>query len=283
MAARRRRSRTASSRIGKSNGGWELIKVEKSAPLEMTALVKSRGTFPRYARFTFEVNEGKPTILAQRRAGPASLPADASSERKPAAELAKDLEAKLETLAKKGEFSGTALIAKDGKPIWQKAFGLQDREKKIPVNLETRFRIGSMNKMFTAVAIAQLVEAGKLKFDDTLASVLPDYPNQEVAQKITVAQLLTHTSGLGDIFGPAFEEKKDSLREVKDYLQLFVDEPLRFEPGTRWSYSNAGFVVLGLMIEKLSGQSYHDYIQRAHLRTGRHDRFRQHAQNRAPG
>lgn len=244
-----------------SNGGWELVKVEKSAPLEMTALVKSRGTFPRYARFTFEVNESEPTILAHRRAGPASLPAEAISERKPAAELAKDLESKLETLARKGEFSGTALIAKDGAPIWQKAVGLQDREKEIPVNLETGFRIGSMNKMFTSVAIAQLVEAGKLRFEDTIASVLRDYPNQEVAQKITIAQLLSHTSGLGDIFGPKFFETKDTLHEVKDYLPLFVDEPLRFPPGAQWSYSNAGFIVLGLIIERVSGQNYYDYVQ----------------------
>ncbi|MEO5720513.1 MAG: serine hydrolase domain-containing protein [Chthoniobacterales bacterium] len=244
-----------------SNGGWELVKVEESTPLALTVLLKSRGTFPRYGRFTYQVKESEPTKLAQRRAAPAGPPADANRERKSAAELGKEVEAKLETLAKKDEFSGAALIAKDGKPVWQKAFGLQDREKKLPVNLETRFRIGSMNKMFTSVAIAQLVEAGKLKFDDTLASVWPNYPNREVAQKITVAQLLTHTSGLGDIFVPKFFETKDTLREVKDYLPLFVDESLQFEPGARWSYSNAGFIVLGLLVEKLSGQSYYDYVE----------------------
>ncbi len=244
-----------------ANGGWELAKVEESTPLSLTVLLKSRGTFPRYGRFTYEVSEGEPTKLAQRRAAPASPPAEAGRERKPIAELSREVEAKLETLAKNGKFSGAALIAKDGEPVWQKAFGLQDREKKIPVNLETRFRIGSMNKMFTSVAIAQLVEAGKLKFDDTVASVWPDYPNQDVARKITIAQLLTHTSGLGDIFGPKFFEAKDTLHEVKDYLQLFVDEPLQFEPGARWSYSNAGFIVLGLIVEKLSGQNYYDYVE----------------------
>ncbi len=153
------------------------------------------------------------------------------------------------------------MIAKDGKPIWQKAYGLQDREQKIISNFATRYRLGSMNKMFTSVAIAQLVEAGKLKFSDKLADVLPDYPNKEIAGKITIEQLLTHTSGLGDIFGPAFSQKKDSLRDVKDYLALFVNEPLKFEPGKSWSYSNAGFIVLGLVIEKISGESYYDYVQ----------------------
>ena len=244
------------------NGGWDLVKVEQSTPLELAVLLKSRGTFPRYARFAFKVSETEPTKLAQRKASPASPPADASRERKSAAELSQEVEAKLEALAQKGEFSGAALIAKEGKPVWQKAFGLQDREKKIPANLETRFRIGSMNKMFTSVAIAQLVEAGKLKFDDKVDAVLPDYPKPEVAKKITVAQLLTHTSGLGDIFGPAFFEKKDTLHELKDYLPLFVEQPLGFEPGARWSYSNAGFIVLGLIVEKLSGENYYDYVQK---------------------
>src|SRR4029079_16154267 len=130
--------------------------------------------------------------------------------------------------------------------------GYADRESKTPNNLETRFRLGSMNKMFTSVSIAQLVQAGKLKYTDTVADVLPDYPNKEVARKITVHQLLTHTSGLGDIFGPEFQRTKDSLHDLKDYLPLFVNQPLRFEPGKDWSYSNAGFIVLGLIIEHVS-------------------------------
>ena len=105
--------------------------------------------------------------------------------RKEPAELAEELDRKLEELTRQDRFSGTALIAKDGKPVWQKAYGMQDREKTVPANLETRFRLGSMNKMFTSVAIAQLVEAGKAQVQDTLASVLPDYPNKEAASKIT--------------------------------------------------------------------------------------------------
>ena len=131
----------------------------------------------------------------------------------------------------------------------------------MPANVDTRFRLGSMNKMFTSVAVAQLVERGKFKFEDSLAAVLPDYPNQEAAGKITVHHLLTHSSGLGDIFTPEFATKKDSLHELKDYLPLFVNQRLRFEPGAGRSYSNAGFVVLGLIIEKHSGQNYYDYVQ----------------------
>jgi len=176
--------------------------------------------------------------------------------------LSQELEGKLAEQAANDKFSGAMLIAKDGKVLWQKAYGYADRETKTLNTVETRFRLGSMNKMFTSVAIAQLVEQGKLKFTDTIAQVLPDYPNQQVASKVTVEQLLTHTSGLEDFFGPEFFEKKDSLRELKDYLPLFAGKPLQFEPGKGWRYSSAGFLVLGLMVEKLSGQNYYDYVQK---------------------
>ena len=178
------------------------------------------------------------------------------------ADLVKDVDAQLSKLTADDQFSGAVLIAKDGKVLWQKAYGLANREAKTPNTLETRFRLGSMNKMFTSVAIAQLVQQGKLKYSDTLAHVLPDYPNQEVAAKITVHQLLTHTSGLGDFFGEEFRQKKDSLHDLKDYLPLFAGKPLQYEPGQGWAYSNAGFLVLGLIVEKVSGQSYYDYVQK---------------------
>jgi CubicO group peptidase (beta-lactamase class C family) len=117
-----------------------------------------------------------------------------------------------------------------------------------------------MNKMFTAVAIGQLVEAGALAFTDTIAAHLPDYP-AEAAAKVRVEHLLTHTSGLGDFFGPRYDREKESLRTLEDYLALFVDEPLRFEPGERHEYSNAGFIVLGLIIEAVTGQDYFDAVR----------------------
>ena len=245
-----------------ANGGWDFFKVEQSTPTELTVLLKSRATFPRFGRFTFKVAAPDASVLVDRKGALAELPEEERSARKPADELAQELDAKLDELARKDQFSGAALIAQNGKPVWQKAYGMQDREKKIPVDLETRFRLGSMNKMFTAVAIGQLVDAGKLKFSDTIATVWPDYPNKEIAGKATIHHLLTHTSGLGDIFGPAFFKRKDSLREISDYVALFADKPLQFEPGARWSYSNAGFIVLGVIIEKLSGENYYDYVQR---------------------
>ena len=118
-----------------------------------------------------------------------------------------------------------------------------------------------MNKMFTAVAALQLVEAGKLALDDPIGKHLPDYPNKEVAAKVTVRHLLTHTGGTGDIFGAVFEQNRLQLRRHGDYVKLYGSNLLGFEPGARFEYSNYGFVLLGAVIEAASGQSYYDYVR----------------------
>ena len=243
-------------------GSLQLALAEKSSPGELTAILESGGVLPQFLSVTWRLVENDPQRIAASTFQAGAPPASAGQGKLPLDQLGKDLDPKLEELARRDQFSGAVIIAREGKPVWQKAVGFADREKKIPATLETRFRLGSMPKMFTSVAIAQLAEAGKLKFTDTVATVLPDYPNKEVAQKVTVEQLLNHTSGLGDIFTARFDELKDKLRDVKDYLPLFVSEPLKFEPGKDRSYSNAGFIVLGLIIEKISGENYYDYIQR---------------------
>jgi CubicO group peptidase (beta-lactamase class C family) len=242
-------------------GQVHLFEVVNDSNTEMLATLRVEGEFPMYLRWLWRFDAATPNVVTVHQVSPTGTPASAMPQKVSVEQLSKDLDAKLTKMAADDRFSGTVLIARDAKPVWQKAYGYADREAKTLNNLDTRFRLGSMNKMFTSVAVAQLVQAQKLKFSDTIAQILPDYPNQEVARKITVHQLLTHTSGLGDIFGPEFAQKKDSLREIKDYLPLFANQPLRFEPGQGWSYSNAGFIVLGLIVEKLSGQSYYDYVQ----------------------
>ncbi len=114
------------------------------------------------------------------------------------------LQTQLQREAKAGRFAGAALLARNGKAVFAQAYGLADRAKRIPNTLETRFRIGSMNKMFTAVAVLQLVQAGKVGLNDPLGTYIPDYPNKDLATKVTIHDLLTHTGGTGDIFGPEF-------------------------------------------------------------------------------
>ena len=188
-----------------------------------------------------------------------SLPAAPPST--DASAMAKEIEAALERAVAADTFSGAVLIARNGAPVFKKAYGMANREKRVENRTDTKFNLGSMNKMFTSVAIAQLAERGKLSYDDTIAKHLPDYPNREVAAKVTIHQLLTHTSGLGNYMTAAWMEKRGEIKTVADLLPYFAGEPLKFAPGTSWQYSNAGFVVLGLIVEKLSGQSYFDYVR----------------------
>ncbi|HEV7427309.1 MAG TPA: serine hydrolase [Thermoanaerobaculia bacterium] len=168
--------------------------------------------------------------------------------------------AAVEKAAAEDKFSGVVLVAKDGAPLLSRAWGMADPAKGIANRVDTKFNLGSINKIFTHVAIGQLAAAGKLSLTDTISKHLPDL-NVPSADKITIEQLLQHRSGLGDIFGPKFIDSHASIRKLSDYVPLFAGAPLSFEPGTDQKYSNAGFVILGLIIEKVSGQSYYDYIR----------------------
>jgi D-alanyl-D-alanine carboxypeptidase len=160
------------------------------------------------------------------------------------------------------DFTSAVLIAQHGEIIFEQSYGWANRSYDVPNQVDTKFNLGSMNKMFTAVAIMQLVQQGKLAADDKIIQHIPDYPNQQVANKVTIHHLLTHTSGLGDFFTHEFfETSRDQIRTLTDYLALFVDRPLQFEPGARLSYSNVGYIVLGLIIEQVTGQSYFDYVR----------------------
>lgn len=178
------------------------------------------------------------------------------------AQLLEKVESFVTRLASEDKFSGALLVAKENVPILKKAYGLASKGYNVPNRFDTKFNLGSMNKMFTGVAIAQLALVGKLSFSDTVGKLLPDYPNKQVAQKVTVHHLLTHTSGMGNYFNDKFSNSsRQKFREVRDYFPLFVDEPLQFEPGSGFRYSNSGFMVLGAIIEQVSGQDYFDYIR----------------------
>jgi len=182
-------------------------------------------------------------------------------EPKPDAQVVAEATAAIDKAVAEDRFSGVVLLARDGKPILSRAIGMADPEKGEPNRIDTKFNLGSINKFFTHIAIGQLAAAGKLALDDTVRKRLPDYPSP-AADKITIQQLLDHRSGLGDFFGPKFlAAPPSSIRKLSDYLALFADKPLEFEPGSDQRYSNAGYVVLGLIIEKVSGQSYYDYVR----------------------
>src|SRR5262245_23158271 len=191
------------------------------------------------------------------RAGTAQPDAD-SSPRVPGKEW-REFAVWVSKRAAAGKFSGAVLIAKDGKPVVEQANGLADRRRRRPNSLATEFNIGSVGKSFTAVAIAQLVEAGKLSFDDTVGKYLSGFPAQ-VANQVTIGQLLTHTSGLGDVFMRWRAPARAQL-DLADLVTRIAKEPLQFQPGSRFGYSNSGYVVLGAIVEAVTGQNYYDYVR----------------------
>jgi CubicO group peptidase (beta-lactamase class C family) len=180
---------------------------------------------------------------------------------KPQIDTAKELQTYFDSLAAENKLSGVLLVAKDGVTVASKAAGIANKATNAPIDLNTKFNLGSMNKIFTSVAIAQLAQAGKLSFTDTISKHLPDYPNKEVADKVTIHQLLTHTSGLGMYWNEKFMAQREKLLTVAAHIPLFASDPLLFPPGEKFQYSNSGFMVLGAIIEKVSGQDYYSYVQ----------------------
>lgn len=161
-------------------------------------------------------------------------------------------------------FSGAVLMTKHGKTIFETATGMANQDKQIPNTMETKFNLGSCSKMFTAVAIAQLVEQGLISFDDPVGKVLPDYPNQDVRDQVSIHHLLTHTSGMGSFIDAKYKEeflaKRANLKTISDVVNLFKNRPLEFPIG-EFHYSPDGYEVLGAIIEAISGQDYFDYVR----------------------
>jgi CubicO group peptidase (beta-lactamase class C family) len=240
-------------------GGFELRGLEQATPTSLTGLVQER-TSDQFGRFVLVVDAAEPHRITRFGVNAIPRPADFPAPRMSETEMINALRAKLETDASADRFAGTVLVAKNGNVVFSSAYGLADRDKKVANILDTRFRIGSMNKMFTAVSILQLVQAGKIQLMDTVGKHIPDYPNKDVASKVTIHQLLTHTGGTGDIFGPEFNAHRLDLRTLKDYVDLYGKRAPAYEPGSRYAYSNYGMLLLGVIIEKVSGQNYYDYV-----------------------
>ena len=177
--------------------------------------------------------------------------------------VAQDIEAKVDeyvgTYLKIGNFSGSILIAKEGRILLSKGYGMANLEHDVPNAPQTIFRLGSVTKQFTSMAIMQLREKGRLDVDDPIAKYLPTYPNGE---EITIHHLLTHTSGIPD-FGEFPDLQKTIMipSPVEKTIQRFKDKPLEFSPGEKFKYSNSGYILLGYIIEKVCGTSYEEFLE----------------------
>lgn len=158
---------------------------------------------------------------------------------------------------RKLDFSGVVSIARSGE-LTTYARGSIAGPGSSPITTDTQFNLGSAGKMFTAVAIAQLIDAGKLKLDDPIGRYVEGLTAE--ASSVTVRQLLDHSSGLGNYFAPENLPALMRAQTLKDLLPLVATDKPRFPPGSRFSYSDTGFLLLGLLIEQVSGQSYSDYV-----------------------
>jgi CubicO group peptidase (beta-lactamase class C family) len=247
-------------------GGFELQAIETDSPTTFIALLKERSS-GRFGRIQMDVEAGAPHRLSGMQLQPAAGPPTPGAAEAPAthgteSQAVTAAREFLERESAAGRFAGAALVARNGKILFEQAYGLADRSRDIPNSLATRFRIGSMNKMFTAVAILQLVETGKLRLDDTLDKFLPDYPNKALAASVTIDHLLTHRGGTGDFFGPEYFSRKDRIRTLDDYIALVGARAPAFEPGARFEYSNFGYILLGAVVERVTGASYYEYVRK---------------------
>jgi CubicO group peptidase (beta-lactamase class C family) len=243
--------------------GFTARRIERSTETEIMVLLQTQ-LDESWARLHLIAEGEFPQRITSLTLSPAPRPVDGGPRRRLSEpEIVHALGLYMDTLVAADVFSGAVLVAKDGVPIVRAAYGLASAGYSVPNQIDTAFNIGSMNKMFTGVAIAQLAEQGKLSFAKCISSYLPDYP-RAVADKVTIHHLLTHTSGMGSYWNEKFDAAKTRLRTVNDFLALCIDDPLSFEPGERYQYSNAGYIVLGAIVEAVSGQDYYDYV-RTHI------------------
>ncbi len=243
-------------------GGFDFKDFDRDASdtTKFVGVVKERGS-DQFARLVVEVDQKNERNITGLSLMAIPTPAKFAVPRMTERDALAAFREKLQQESDADRFSGTALVAKNGTPIFTSALGMADRDKKLPNTLNTKFRIGSMNKMFTAAAVLQLAQNGKLKLSDPVGKYLANYPNKNIADKVTVEQLLSHTGGTGDFFGPEFDKHRLELKTFDDYVKLYGAREPKYEPGSRWEYSNYGFLLLGLVVEKASGQDYYAYVR----------------------
>ena len=182
------------------------------------------------------------------------------SQQKNNTQIAAEFDKMLSEQFKPNETGATAIVARYGKIIYKKGFGMANLELNVPMKPDHVFRIGSITKQFTAIAIMQLMEQGKLSLQDELTKFVPDYPTQGAT--ITIEHLLTHTSGIQD-----YSRMRDTAKRIagdvtpNEMIDYFKNQPMRFAPGTKWEYSNSGYYLLGYIIEKITGKTYAQYLE----------------------
>jgi D-alanyl-D-alanine carboxypeptidase len=240
-----------------TTGGFRLIRVEQSEPHAISALVQDN--FSEQLERVDMVLDAATSKIVKHDVRPVARPADLAIPRLTESGAVAALVERASADAAADEFSGVLLVAHGDRVLLERGWGYANREAQTPVTLDTKFEIASTAKMFEAVAILQLVEAGRLRLDDVVGRHIPEYENKEFASKVTVRHLLMHTAGAGGV--PAAEVRK-TLRTPGDYVRVLGPRAPLYEPGTEYQYSNYGYVLLSALVERASGLPFDEYARR---------------------
>ncbi len=230
---------------------------------ETVVILKDRN-FDSWRAFVIRFDTSNDDLIAGLNFNIARTPSNVEESPLDEQQFLQEIKTMMEALIAKNVFSGTCLIAKGDEILATYVGGEASKRFHVPNNIDTKFNLGSMNKMFTATAIMQLVEKGQLSLDDPIGKYVDEsWLPAEITSKITIHHLLTHTSGLGSYFNETYMRgSRELFRVVDDFKPLVNGEKLAFEPGERYRYSNTGMLLLGVVIESITGGSYFDYIRK---------------------
>jgi D-alanyl-D-alanine carboxypeptidase len=247
-------------RLRNMTEGMSIFRIVEDTETHLVVLMKeNRGA---WSESSMDLSSTNPPVVIGMTGHPVPPPESSANPAGSDKELAARVVEHVAEMGGPDAYSGAVLIAHNGQIVLEKALGIADNERQIPNRTDTQFCIGSMNKMFTAVAILQLMQQGRIALDKPIVTWWPDYPNYNLAARVTIRELLSHTGGTGDIFTPEYEAHRLEVRTLADYVRLFGNRPVAFEPGTRMEYSNYGYILLGRIIEIVSGETYESYVHK---------------------
>jgi CubicO group peptidase (beta-lactamase class C family) len=240
--------------LREETGGLDLVRVQSDDGKTIHALLRERLS-PETWQLTLARDAKNPARFSHVRN---------VADPMPASDAIAALDSFASRLAGKDKFAGVLLVRKDGRDLLARAFGHADANGKVPNTRETKFFFASQGKMFTAVAVFQLIEKGRIALNDKVGKFLPGYPNREIAAKVTVRMLLAHTGGTGEmgILEPGDGANRAHVHSIADIIRLNGARGPGFKPGTKWDYSNYGYILLGAIVEKASGVDFYDYVAR---------------------
>lgn len=230
---------------------------------DQTVVIVQDENFGAWRALTLRFDDAADHRVSSLQFNDASTPSNVNEPALDETALVEEVRTLLARVCERDVFSGTALVARGEEVLLTHACGEASKRFHVPNDVETKFNLGSMNKMFTSVAILQLVERDVLRLDEPIGRYVDEsWLPPDITDRVTIHHLLSHTSGLGSYFNDTFMgSSRARFRELADYKPLVQGDTLAFEPGTDWQYSNTGMFLLGVVIEAVTGQSYFDYIR----------------------